>query len=435
MATDVILPVLGMAQDSGKIVEWLKAEGQHVTAGEPLVVVETDKAAVDLEAPATGILARVTARAGDEVPVAHVIAVILTPEEAEAGGGSADRGPTPAAVAAAARPAAPVQSAGPSVSAAPAASPAPAHTPGANGTNGRRLASPKARRIAAEREVNLATLRGSGPGGVVVAADVLAAEIAATVQVSARNEVSAPAAPVAPAAPTAPAITAAPVAAESAMSTIWRLMAERTTQSWTTVPHFFLARDVVAEGLIAWRDRAQQQASEKLTYTDLLVKIVAEALRRHPRLNAAWHDGAISHNDEINVGLAVAVEDGLVVPVIHQADDLTLNGVAKRRADLVARAQSGKLRPRDLQDGTFTISNLGMYGIDAFNAIINAPQAAILAVGRVADRVVPVNGQPAVRPMMTLSLSCDHRVVDGARGAEFLSTVAALIEDPAGLVQ
>lgn len=434
MATDVILPVLGMAQDSGKIVEWLKAEGQHVTAGEPLVVVETDKAAVDLEAPATGILARVTAKAGDEVPVAHVIAVILTPEEAEAAGGSAaDRAPEPAAGAAAARPAATVQPARTvaSSTAAPVPTTTAAPNYGANGTNARRLASPKARRIAAEHGVNLATLRGTGPGGVVVAADVLAAEIAAPVHAPPRDEASAPAASAAPAVAVAPA----PVAAGSAMSTIWRLMAERTTQSWTTVPHFFLARDVVAEGLIAWRDRAQQQASEKLTYTDLLVKIVAEALRRHPRLNAAWHDGTIASNDEINVGLAVAVEDGLVVPVIHQADDLTLNGVAKRRADLVSRAQTGKLRPRDLQDGTFTISNLGMYGIDAFNAIINAPQAAILAVGRVTDRVVPVSGQPAVRPMMTLSLSCDHRVVDGARGAEFLSTVAALIEDPASLLQ
>lgn len=438
MATDVILPVLGMAQDSGKIVEWLKAEGQHVTAGEPLVVIETDKAAVDLEAPATGILARVTAKAGDEVPVAQVIAVILTPEEVGAGGGSAaDRAPEPAAVAAAASPTAPSQPAGSVASSTAAPGPTTTAAPnyGANGTNGRRLASPKARRMAAERGVDLAALRGTGPGGVVVAADVLAAEIVAPVQAPPREAASIAARVATSAVPVAAAVTAAPAAAESAMSTIWRLMAERTTQSWTTVPHFFLARDVVAEGLIAWRDRAQQRASEKLTYTDVLVKIVAEALRRHPRLNAAWHDGAITYSDEINVGLAVAVEDGLVVPVIHQADDLTLNGVAKRRADLVARAQSGKLRPRDLQDGTFTISNLGMYGIDAFNAIINAPQAAILAVGRVADRVVPMNGQPAVRPMMTLSLSCDHRVVDGARGAEFLSTVASLIEDPAGLVQ
>ena len=419
MATDVILPALGMAQDTGKIVEWLKAEGQHVTTGEPIVTIETDKAAVDLEAPATGILARVTARVGDEVPVAQVIAVILSPEEAEeVAGQPASVAAHAAATSTPAPPVAPVSSAGPV--AAPAAPPSQTH-----GANGRRLASPKARRIAAERGVDLASLRGSGPGGVVQAADVLAAE---TTAAPAAIAVASPAVQTPPAA--SPALAETVAAGEPAMSTVWRLMAERTTQSWTSVPHFFLLREVSAEGLVAWRERVAQEASEKVTYTDLLVKVVAVALRRHPRLNASWQQGAVTFNDEVNVGLAVAVEDGLVVPVIHQADDLTLNGIARRRADLVARAQAGKLRPRDLQDGTFTVSNLGMYGVDAFNAIINAPQAAILAVGRMVDRVVPVNGQPAVRPMMTLSLSCDHRVVDGARGAQFLDDLANLIQDP-----
>jgi pyruvate dehydrogenase E2 component (dihydrolipoyllysine-residue acetyltransferase) len=398
MATNVILPALGMAQDTGKIVEWLKAEGQHVTAGEPLVVIETDKAAVDLEAPATGILAQVSASVGDEVPVAQVIAVILTAEEAEAGVSSPERAPAHATPA--------IESITPGPSAPPVAAPASAPSL-THGANGRRLASPKARRIAAERGVDIATLRGTGPGGVVLAADVPAVANPAPVTV---------------------------IGGGSEMSTIWRLMAERTTQSWTTIPHFFLMREVAAEALVAWRERAARGASERVTYTDLLVRIVAEALRQHPRLNASWQDGAIVHHDEINIGLAVAVEEGLVVPVIHQAGDLTPAGIARRRADLVGRAQAGKLRPPDLADGTFTISNLGMYGIDAFNAIINAPQAAILAVGRMVDRVVPVNGQPAVRPMLTLSLSCDHRVVDGARGAAFLSTVATLIEEPLALL-
>jgi pyruvate dehydrogenase E2 component (dihydrolipoamide acetyltransferase) len=222
-------------------------------------------------------------------------------------------------------------------------------------------------------------------------------------------------------------------AGEPATSMVWRLMAERTTQSWTTVPHFFLLREVAAGELLAWHEREQQRASEKLTLTDLLVKVAAEALRCHPRLNATWQNGAIAGSADTHIGIAVATDDGLVVPVIHQAGDLTLNAIARRRADLVARAQAGKLRLPDLQGGTFTISNLGMYGVDAFTAIINAPQAAILAVGRVVDRVVPVAGQPAVRPMLTLSLSCDHRVVDGARGASFLATVAELIEDPSRL--
>lgn len=220
---------------------------------------------------------------------------------------------------------------------------------------------------------------------------------------------------------------------ESAVSTSWRLMAERTTQSWTSVPHFFLVREVNASQLVSWRTRAAQQVPDGITYTDILVKIVAEALRRHPRVNATWANSTIVANEEVNVGLAVATGDGLVVPVIHQADDLSLRAIARQRADLVTRAQSSQLRLRDLQGGTFTISNLGMYGVDAFNAIINAPQAAILAVGRIVDRVVPVNGQPSVQPTLTLSLSCDHRVVDGARGAEFLATVAKLIEQPSEL--
>lgn len=428
MATDVILPALGMAQDTGKIVEWHKAEGQHVTTGEPLVVIETDKAAVDLEAPATGILARVSARAGDEVPVAQVIAVILSAEEAEAGVDQVDGAPAHASSPAAAE-IAPNQSGRPAPEAVPAAAALSASAPAqTHSANGRRLASPKARRMAAARGVNLATLHGTGPGGVVVAADVLAAE-----SLTAGAPVAPPAVPLAPAASLAQEASAAD-GGGSEVSTIWRLMAERTTQNWTTIPHFFLVREVAAKALVAWRERAAQGASAKITYTDLLVAIVAEALRRHPRLNASWRDGAIVHHDEINVGLAVAVDDGLVVPVIHRAGDLTPSGIARRRADLVGRAQAGKLQPADLQGGTFTISNLGMYGVDAFNAIINTPQAAILAVGRIVDRVVPVNGQPAVRPMMTLSLSCDHRVVDGARGAAFLSTVAALIENPQDLI-
>lgn len=422
MATNVILPALGMAQDTGKIVEWLKAEGQHVTAGEPLVVVETDKAAVDLEAPATGILAQISAHAGDEVPVAQVIGVILSPEEAETGAISLARAtsPAPSPAPASSPERAPVGSshdAGATV--APAAAAHQAH-----GANGRRLASPLARRMASERGVDIAALRGSGPDGVVLAADVaVAAKTAPALATVAPTPIAEPTPAMGPASATA-------ANADQSVSTIWRLMAERTSSSWTTVPHFFLVREVDAGSLAAWRERVTRDAAEKVTYTDLLVKLVAIALQRHPRLNASWHDGAIVRNDEINVALAVATEDGLVAPVVHQADDLTLVGIAKRRADLVQRAQAGKLRPRDLQDGTFTISNLGMYGVDAFSAIINTPQAAILAVGRMVDRVIPVNGQPAVRPTMTLTLSCDHRVVDGARGAEFLAAVAALIEAP-----
>ena len=288
------------------------------------------------------------------------------------------------------------------------------------------MASPKARRLAFEQGKDLGTIKGSGPEGAVLAADVLVA----TKQ--------APLAPVALAedVPATLPVAMSNGATESdvAVSTIWRIMAERTTQGWTSTPHFYLVREVNASRLISWREQVLKRSVEKVTFTDLLVKIVAAALRMHPRVNASWHEGKITLKQAVNVGLAVAVEEGLVVPVISQADTLGLSDIARRRMELVAKAQAGKLRPQDISDGTFTISNLGMYNVDAFNAIINAPQAAILAVGRIAERVVPINGQPAVQSMMVLTLSCDHRAVDGARGAQFLDTIATLVEEPLGLL-
>jgi len=211
-------------------------------------------------------------------------------------------------------------------------------------------------------------------------------------------------------------------------------MVDRLSQAWTTIPHFYLMREVNASRLVAWRAKLQNNSEEKITYTDLLVKLTAVALRKYPRLNASWQNEKIALNPEINIGLAVAVEDGLVVPVIQHANELSLSQLAKRRSELVARAQVGKLSLDDLSGGTFTVSNLGMYGVDAFIAIVNPPQAAILAVSRIADRVVPLNGQPAVQPMVMFSLSCDHRVVDGARGAEFLQALADLVEEPLQLL-
>jgi pyruvate dehydrogenase E2 component (dihydrolipoamide acetyltransferase) len=284
-----------------------------------------------------------------------------------------------------------------------------------NGAAGRLpAASPKARRLAAERGVDVGALRGSGPSGAVLVDDVLAAATAA------------------PRVP-APAVAAAREAAVG-VSNIWRIMAERMTASWTTAPHFYLVREVNVSRLATWRERAGKQAGARFTYTDLLVKLVAAAIAQHPRVNVSWKDGTIVQHSEINIGLAVALDDGLVVPVIHRADTLSLTEIAAKREDVVSRAQAGKLRPADIQGGVFTISNLGMYGVDAFSAIVNPPQAAILAVGRIADRVVPINGQPAVQPTMVLTLSCDHRALDGARGAQFLGALADLIEEPLALL-
>lgn len=424
MATNVIMPALGIAQDTGKILRWLKAEGQTVTQGEPLLEIETDKAAVELETPASGILANVTAHEGDEIPVSQVIAMILAPGESPSAPtpalATARSAPTPAAMPASATPVASrmaqehsldlrlVKPQGGRIEKADVLAYLESHEPA---PAGRIAASPKARRLAAEHGLDLAAIKGSGPDGAIQAADVLAVD-------------KKPALPV--------AVVATP--SELPVSTVWRIMVERITQCWTTVPHFYLLREVNASGLIAWRDKANNRSETKITFTDLLTRIVAAALAKHRRVNAMWSEGKIYLNEQIHIGLAVAVEQGLVVPVIHDADKLSAAEIATRRQDLVTRAQAGKLRPEDIAGGTFTLSNLGMYDVDAFNAILNPPQAAILAVGRIAERVVPVNGQPGVQPMMTLSLSCDHRVVDGARGAQFLQTVAEWVEEPLALL-
>jgi pyruvate dehydrogenase E2 component (dihydrolipoamide acetyltransferase) len=446
MATNVIMPALGMAQEKGRLIRWLVEPGAVVNKGDPLMEVETDKTTVEIEAPASGILTQVTAAAGAEVPVTQVVAVIAAPDEVSVVATAAPQTPAlppmilPAASPVAARVAAEhgvdlrlVAPKGGRVEKADVLAYIEAHErPATPAASQRVLASPKARRLAAEEGLTLTAIRGTGPEGAVQVADVL---------VAVKQPAAVSLAPVAasPVSPPEPTLEPSPAATET-VSTLWRVMAERMTQCWTTVPHFYLLREVNAEGLIAWRTKLLQRSAErssfqdKITFTDLLTKVVATALARHPRVNASWRDGMIAAGSGIHVGVAIAVKGGLVVPVIHHADRLGVGEIARQRQELVTRAQAGKLRPEDLADGTFTISNLGMYGVDAFNAIVNPPQAAILAVGRIADRVVAVNGQPAVRPTLILSLSCDHRVVDGARGAAFLDTLADMIENPLSLL-
>jgi pyruvate dehydrogenase E2 component (dihydrolipoamide acetyltransferase) len=310
-------------------------------------------------------------------------------------------------------------------------------------------ASPKARRFAAERGIDLRALKGSGPEGAVLAMDVpAAAEPTGTAPLTSAPLTSKPLTSKPLTQPTPPrgeGVAAGEgggiprrgvedAASQEKVGTVWRVMAERMAASWTSAPHFFLVREVTVARLGAWLDKARAQTGVRITYTDLLIKLVAAAIVQHPRVAVSWRDGVIERHPDVNVGLAVALEDGLVVPVIHRADTLGLKEIAARREDLVARAQAGKLRPADIQGGVFTISNLGMYGVDAFSAIVNPPQAAILAVGRITDRVIPVDGKPAVQPTMVLTLSCDHRALDGARGARFLGALADLIEEPLTLL-
>jgi pyruvate dehydrogenase E2 component (dihydrolipoamide acetyltransferase) len=340
------MPALGMAQETGKLVRWLKREGEQVAKGEPLMEVETDKATVEVEAPASGTVAAVTAAEGDDIAVGKAIALILAPGESAAG--VAPKAPAPHAPNAGARPA----------------------------------ASPKARRLAAERGVDIASLAGSGPGGAVLEEDILQARSTG----------------------------------EPPESAVWRAMAQNVSRSWREAPHFFVIREVDATALVERRARE----SDGVTYTDLLVSAVAAALVKHPRMNAS--------SEEVNVGLAVALPDGLIVPVIHGANRLSVAEIAARRRQLLDGVRGGKLRASDLSGGTFTVSNLGMYGVDLFTAIVTEGQAGILAVGRIADRVVAHEGAPSIRPMMLMSLSCDHRRVDGARAAEFVQTLVAELE-------
>lgn len=389
MPISVVMPALEMAQETGKLVSWLKKEGESVVKGEPLLEIETDKAVIEIESPGEGVLGGVKAHAGAEIPVGQTIAWILRPgevppaEETRAESGRRhDAAPVSANVTAAGSPAA---------------------------SDGVRI-SPKARRLAKEKGVDLATIYGSGPGGEILASDILkAAQSSGDVApASERSE---------------------------GLSPIARLMAERTTQSWTTVPHFFVTREVDASALNqAKRQLAEKPADARVTHSDLLVALVARVLAKHPRLNSTWTGEGIRNNSEINIGLAMAVGDGVVAPVLANANKTELGRLASQRKDLSERARGGKLRPQDLVGGTFTISNLGMFNVDAFTAIIIAPQAAILAVGRIQDRVVARDGQAVICPMLSLTLSVDHRVADGASAARFLDDLAQAIGDPSGWI-
>jgi pyruvate dehydrogenase E2 component (dihydrolipoyllysine-residue acetyltransferase) len=410
MAISVVMPALEMAQDTGKLVSWRKKEGEAVAKGEILLEVETDKAVVEVEALADGVLGGVKAQPGDVIPVGQTIAWLLAPGEFAPAGES----PTKAA-ADAARPAAAASAAGAAAQAAkPAAAPA-----------GPVRISPKARRLAKEHNVDISTLRGSGADGEILAADILDA---------ARVAGAAPPAPTTGAVASVAASAPASMGAEEKLSSIGKLMAERTTQSWTTVPHFFATRDFDATALVHARGQLSADIEKshgvRPTHTDLLVALVARALAKHPRLNASWTGSTIRQNPEINIAVAMAVEDGVVASVIRNAAKSGVGEIAVQRRDLTERARANRLRPEDISGATFTISNLGMYHVDSFTAIIVPPQAAILAVSAIKDRVVAADGHPAVRPVMSMTLSSDHRVVDGARAAAFLHDLVGLLLEP-----
>jgi pyruvate dehydrogenase E2 component (dihydrolipoyllysine-residue acetyltransferase) len=387
VATEVKLPRLGQGMESGTIVRWLKSEGEEVAKGEPLYELDTDKVTQEVEAEASGVLLKIAISEG-EVEVGRTIAFI----GAEGESVTAVEAPAPAK---------------PREEAPPA--PKEETRVSEPTTNGRVKASPLARRLARERGIDLASVQGTGPDGRIVAEDVE------------RSEVSAPA----PRAPAPPAeVTSTP------LSNVRKTIARRLTQAWT-VPAFMLtvSADMTRANELVAR-RRELDPDVRVTVTDLLTKVCAQALMRHLDMNVQFTDDALLAFPNANVGIAVAAPQGLVVPVVHAAERLTLAEIAQVRGDLVGRAREAKLRAEDIEGGTFTISNLGMFEVDQFVAVLNPPQASILAVSATRDQVVPIDGELHVLPMMTMTLTCDHRAVDGATGANFLKTVKASLEDP-----
>jgi pyruvate dehydrogenase E2 component (dihydrolipoamide acetyltransferase) len=411
MATEVKLPRLGQGMESGTIVKWLKSEGESVEKGEPLYELDTDKVTQEVEAEASGVLLKIAVNEG-EVEVGKTIGFIGEQGEEVASGASGSDG-NGGAPASAEKPAEapkrePEREEGREAAAAAAeARPAPS-----DGTaNGRIKASPLARRIARERGIELSQIRGTGPDGRIVAEDVERAQ--------------------------AQPATAAPAAAAPAgevesrpLTNIRKTIARRLTQAWT-VPAFQLTvdADMTRANELVQKQR-ELNPDVRITVTDVLTKLCANALMRHRDVNVQYSDDALLVFPSADVGIAVAAPQGLVVPVVRGAERLTIAQIAQVRADLVGRARDNKLRSEDLEGGTFTISNLGMYEVDQFIAVLNPPQASILAVGATRDQVVPRDGELHVLPLMTMTLTCDHRAVDGATGADFLRTIKAFLEDP-----
>ncbi|GBD09061.1 Dihydrolipoyllysine-residue acetyltransferase component of pyruvate dehydrogenase complex [Candidatus Thermoflexus japonica] len=416
MATTVTMPKMGFDMVEGKLLRWLKKVGDPVRAGEPLAEIETEKVNIEFEAPASGVLKAVLIEEGTTVPVGTPIAIIGAPDEpVEVPGAAPARAPAPAAAPAPA-PAAPPPPPAPAPAAPPAA-PTPTPAPG-----GRVKASPLARRLAREAGIDLREIPGTGPGGRVVKRDI-------DRYLQARAPTPTPAAPApaaAPAPPSAPPPTAIPV------SPLRQAIARRMTASKQTVPHFYVTVEVDMDEAMAWRARINEALGERgrVSVNDMVVKAAALALREFPALRASYQEGGIVRHEAIHIGIAVALEEGLITVVLRDADKKPLAQIARESKELVERARSGKVRPEDIEGSVFTVSNLGMYEVEHFIAIINPPEAAIMAVGSVREVPVVKNGQLTVGQRMKVTVSADHRVTDGAEVARFLQAFRRYLENP-----
>ncbi len=426
MATNILMPALSPTMTEGTLARWLKKEGDTVKAGDVIAEIETDKATMEVEAVDEGVLGKLLVADGTEgVKVNQPIAILVEPGESV----SATPVAAPAPAAAAPTPA-------PAPAAAALAPAAPA-TAAASGD--RVIASPLARRMAQQAGLDLSKLAGSGPGGRIVRADVEAAAkgAPATSAPAPAPSAAAPAPAPAPRGP-APVITAPHKLVPH--SSMRRVIARRLSEAKSSIPHFYVSMDIEVDALwklgedLNARSPKEGEGRFVITLNDLVIKAAARTLRRVPAVNAAWTDDATVLFDDVDISVAVAIPDGLITPIIRRADQKGLQTISAEMRDLAGRAKAGKLKPEEFQGGGFSISNMGMFGVSHFSAIINPPQAAILAVGAAAPKPVVKNGELAVARVMTCTLSCDHRVVDGALGATWLREFKRLCEDPLGLL-
>lgn len=409
MAKEVIMPKLGLTMEEGVINKWLVREGDRVEKGDPLFEVATDKVNMEVESPASGVVLKILYPEGATVPITEVVAYIG--EEGEEVPTPEKKAPTVAEV----------QEKPQEEVSFPSREEAVAEE--------RIKASPLARKLAKEYGIDLATIKGTGPGGRIVKEDVERARKALEEE---RKK-----APVAERVEEVALMKEAPGRVVP-LSRMRRIIAERMSESVRTKPHFFIFQEVLAEELVRMRERllplVEKQTGLRVSYTDILVKMVAKALERYPILNASFSEEGIIFHEDINIGVAVALEDGLIVPVIKEVQKKSIAQITVELHDLAERARSGKLTPEEISGGTFTISNLGMFGIDAFTAIINPPESAILACGAIKKRPVFDGKDIVPLSVMELTLSCDHRLIDGAQAAQFMQFLKTLLEEPFALM-
>jgi pyruvate dehydrogenase E2 component (dihydrolipoamide acetyltransferase) len=440
--------------EEGQLVKWLKKEGDTVAEGDVLAEIETDKATMELVARGSGVLQGIKLGEGETAPVGEVIAIIGAEGQAAAGsktdaksskGDDAQQGSPAVAVSSAGETEKPrTEQTGQTMASGTAPSPKQgeakpvAAQKGDVDTNGRVRASPLARRLANEAGLDIGGIEGSGPGGRITKRDIEASLKDGPSRPAAAPGAAQPATPGAQAGQGARLAPAARVAdgaesEEMPLSQMRKTIAKRLAQSIGPIPTFYLTRDIDMTRVMEARERINARLEKqgvKVSVNDILIKAVGAALVRHPEVNASWGDSSITRYNRAHIGVAVAVEDGLITPIVRDADAKPIATIASEVRELAGRARDKKLKPEEYTGATFSISNLGMFGIDEFTAIINPPESAILAVGAVEDRVVAVNGAPAVQPRMKVTMSCDHRVIDGATGARFLQTLADLLEEP-----